>query len=67
MGEIVEKGKGVGNLTKYIGFLETNWESAVESAAATGQTSDGSPFPSAAASAVRIYNRYFDLKTLPGF
>jgi prepilin-type N-terminal cleavage/methylation domain-containing protein len=59
-------GKGTGNQTKYIGFLEANWESVVESAAATGRTT-GDSFPPAAASAVRIYNRYFDLKTLPGF
>ena len=59
-------GKGLGNQTKYIGFLEASWESTVESVAATGQTT-GDSFPPAAASAVRIYNRYFDLKTLPGF
>jgi prepilin-type N-terminal cleavage/methylation domain-containing protein len=58
-------GRGVGNATKYIGFLEAQWESVVESVAITGQTSDGSSFPPAAASAIRIYNRYFDVKTLP--
>src|SRR6266516_4221732 len=54
-------GKGVG--AKKIGDVENNWNLAVQSAASTGTTNDGSAFPSAAASAVRIYNRYFDLRT----
>jgi prepilin-type N-terminal cleavage/methylation domain-containing protein len=54
-------GKGVG--AQKIGDVENNWNLAVQSAASTGATNDGSPFPPAAASAVRIYNRYFDLRT----
>jgi hypothetical protein len=54
-------GKGVG--AQKIGDVENNWNLAVQSAASTGATNDGSAFPPAAASAVRIYNRYFDLRT----
>jgi prepilin-type N-terminal cleavage/methylation domain-containing protein len=54
---------GIGNLAKKVGDLENNWNLAVQSAASTGKTSDGSAFPPAAASAIRIYNRYFDLRT----
>jgi prepilin-type N-terminal cleavage/methylation domain-containing protein len=56
-------GKGFG--AHRIGDVENNWNLAVQSAAQTGATSDGSAFPRAAASAVRIYNRYFDVRTLP--
>ena len=56
---------GNGNSAKTIGDVENNWNSAVQSAAQTGTTSDGSAFPRAAAAAVRIYNRYFDVRTLP--
>jgi len=62
-----EKGIGNGIGAQKIGDLENNWNLAVQSAASTGTTSDGSPFPPAAASAIRIYNRYFDLRTLAGF
>ena len=54
-------GNGIG--AQKIGDLENNWNLAVQSAASNGTTSDGSAFPPAAASAIRIYNRYFDLKT----
>jgi hypothetical protein len=54
-------GNGIG--AQKIGDLENNWNLAVQSAASTGKTSDGSPFPPAAASAIRVYNRYFDLRT----
>src|SRR6266487_493393 len=54
-------GKGIG--AQKIGDLETNWNLAVQSAASTGTTNDGSAFPTAAASAIRIYNRYFDVRT----
>jgi len=57
--------KGNGNQANSIGDVENNWNLAVQSAAATGQTSDGSAFPQAAASAIRIYNRYIDVRTLP--
>ena len=56
-------GNGFG--AQKIGDVENNWNSAVQSAAQTGTTSDGSAFPPAAAAAVRIYNRYFDVRTLP--
>ena len=56
-------GNGFG--AKKIGDVENNWNLAVQSAAQTGATSDGSAFPPAAASAVRIYNRYIDVRTLP--
>jgi hypothetical protein len=54
-------GKGVG--AQKIGDVETNWNLAVQSAASTGTTSDGSAFPPAATSAIRIYHRYFDVRT----
>ena len=57
--------KGNGNPAKAIGDVENNWNLAVQSAAQTGKTSDNSAFPPAAASAVRIYNRYIDVRTLP--
>jgi len=54
-------GKGVG--AQKIGDVENNWNLAVQSAASTGTTNDGSAFPTAAASAIRIYNRYFDVRS----
>jgi prepilin-type N-terminal cleavage/methylation domain-containing protein len=54
---------GKGQIAKKIGDVENGWNTAVKNAATKGQTSDGLPFPSAAASAIRVYNRYFDLKT----
>jgi len=54
-------GLGVG--AQKIGDVENNWNLAVQSAAQTGATSDGSAFPRAAASAIRIYNRYIDVRT----
>ncbi len=56
---------GNGNGAQKIGDVENNWNLAVQSAAQKGATSDGSAFPPAAASAVRIYNRYIDVRTLP--
>jgi hypothetical protein len=57
-------GRGVGNQTKYIGMLEDQWKTVVETVASTGQTSSGSTIPPEAAKAIRIYSRYFDLKSL---
>jgi hypothetical protein len=54
-------GKGLG--AQKIGDVENNWNLAVQSAASTGTTNDGSAFPPAAASAIRIYNRYIDVRT----
>jgi prepilin-type N-terminal cleavage/methylation domain-containing protein len=54
---------GKGNAAQNVGDLENEWNAAVQSAATTGKTYDGSAFPPAAASAIRIYNRYFDLRT----
>ena len=61
---------GIGIGAQKVGDLENEWKTAVEHAASTGTTYDnsggnGPPFPPAAASAIRIYNRYFDVKTLP--
>ena len=60
-------GRGVGNQTQYIGQLESSWETTVESWASTGLTSVPNNVPKAVASAIRIYSRTFDLKTLPTF
>jgi len=45
------------------GVVEAQWNQAVTDAISAGQTYEGSPFPAAAASAIRIYTRYFDLRT----
>jgi type II secretory pathway component PulJ len=55
---------GRGNPGQKIGDLEYQWKTVVESIASSGQTPTGSPVPPEAAKAIRIYNRYFDLKTL---
>ncbi len=55
---------GRGNGAQKIGDLEAQWKGVVESIASTGQTPSGLPVPQEAAKAIRIYNRYFDLKTL---
>ncbi len=55
---------GNGNAAQKIGDLEKQWNTRLQSAAATGKTSDGNSFPPAAASGIRVYNRYVDLKTL---
>jgi hypothetical protein len=60
-------GRGVGNQTKYIGGVESDWENTIELWASTGQTSVPTYIPPAAASAIRIYSRTLDLKTLPTF
>ena len=54
-------GNGVG--AQKVGDVENQWNAAIQHAATTGTTYDQSPFPPAAASAIRVYNRYFDLKT----
>jgi hypothetical protein len=64
-------GRGVGG-TKKIGDMEYQWKAVLVGDASmgipgvinTGQTSAGSPVPPEAAKAIRIYNRYFDLKSL---
>jgi hypothetical protein len=55
-------GKGVG--AQKIGDVENEWNTVIKNAATTGHTSDNSAFPPAAAAAIRVYNRYFELKTL---
>jgi len=64
-------GRGVGGAKK-IGDMENYWNGVLFGDATqtpplpgvvnTGQTSTGSQVPPAAASAIRIYNRYFDLR-----
>ena len=56
------RGRGVGG--QRIGDLEAGWKGVVESIAQTGQTPSGRLIPREAAKGIRIYNRYFDLKTL---
>jgi hypothetical protein len=55
-------GRGAGGAKK-IGDLEVRWNTVVQTIVSTGHTSDGHSVPPAAASAIRIYNRYFDLRT----
>ena len=59
-------GRGIG-AQKKVGDLEATWETTLQGIIATGQTSSNTPVPPAAASAIRVYGRYFDLKTLPAF
>jgi len=56
---------GIGNQGKKIGDMENKWKAVVESIAQTGQPpGSGIRFPPEAAKGIRIYSRYFDLKTL---
>ncbi len=55
-------GRGVG--ARKIGELEDQWKGVVESIAQTGHTPAGVLIPPEAAKMIRIYNRYFDLKSL---
>jgi prepilin-type N-terminal cleavage/methylation domain-containing protein len=54
-------GHGFGGAKK-IGDMEIQWNDVVQSVATTGRTSSNSLVPAAAASAIRIYNRYIDLR-----
>ena len=56
-------GRGVGGAHR-IGDMEDSWKTVVETVISTGQTSSGTPIPPEAAKAIRIYTRYFDLKSL---
>ena len=55
---------GIGNAGKKIGDMENKWKAVVESIAQTGQTPSNRLIPQEAAKGIRIYSRYFDLKTL---
>jgi hypothetical protein len=56
---------GLGNAGKKIGDMEDKWNGVVESIAQTGHPpGSGILFPREAAKGIRIYTRYFDLKTL---
>jgi hypothetical protein len=55
-------GRGSGG--QKIGDLEAGWNTVVQSIAQTGQTPSGKLIPREAAKGIRIYNRYFDLKTI---
>src|SRR6266542_17492 len=55
---------GQGNQSKTIGDLENQWKTIVESTAQTGRSPSGLVVPPEAAKTIRIYTRYFDLKTL---
>src|SRR6266511_1825528 len=54
---------GLGNQSKTIGDLEDRWKAIVESTAQTGRSPSGLVVPPEAAKTIRIYSRYFDLKT----
>jgi competence protein ComGC len=54
-------GRGGGGRT--LGDLEDQWKGVVESIAQTGQTPQAKLIPREAAKGIRIYSRYFDLKT----
>jgi competence protein ComGC len=57
------RGRGLG--AQKIGDLEAQWKSAIEAVISTGLTNtSGLPVAPEAAKTIKIYNRYFDLKTL---
>jgi competence protein ComGC len=56
------RGRGVGG--QRIGDLEAGWKGVVESMTQSGLTPSGLQIPREAAKGIRIYNRYFNLKTL---
>jgi prepilin-type N-terminal cleavage/methylation domain-containing protein len=60
------QGRGVG-AQKKVGDLEADWETSLSAIIANGKTSTNTVIPKAAVSAIRIYGRYFNLKTLPAF
>jgi len=65
-------GRGVGQQNKYIGGLETQWNGVLFGDASrgltgivhTGVTSNATPAPPEAVKGIRLYTRYFDLRTL---
>jgi hypothetical protein len=56
--------RGLGNQARKVGELEGKWKNIVESTAQTGLSPSNLVIPPEAAKAIRIYTRYFDLKTL---
>ena len=54
---------GLGNQAKSIGDLENKWRDVVNSTV-DGTSPSGLVIPAEAAKGIRIYSRYFDLKTL---
>ena len=56
--------RGLGNQARMIGDLENQWKTIVESIDRSGQSPSGLAIPPEAAKGIRIYTRYFDLKTL---
>ena len=54
---------GQGNGQRAIGSLELQWKGILDSVVRTGQTPQGKKIPAEAAKGIRVYNRYFDLKT----
>jgi hypothetical protein len=56
-------GRGVGGAHR-IGDMEDSWKTVIQTVISMGQTSSGTPIPPEAAKTIRIYNRYFDLKSL---
>jgi hypothetical protein len=56
------RGRGAG--AQKIGDLEAQWQGVVESIAQNGRTPSNKWIPPEAAKMIRIYNRYFDLKSL---
>jgi hypothetical protein len=65
-------GRGVGQANKYIGGIESQWNGVLFGDASrglpgvvnTGVTSNNTPVPPEATKAIRLYTRYFDLRTL---
>src|SRR5437773_8452506 len=55
---------GVGNGGQKIGDLEAGWNTIVQSISQNGQTPSGKLIPREAAKGIRVYNRYFDFKTV---
>ena len=58
------RGLGVGNQARKIGDLEYRWKGVAESMAQTGRAPSNKLVPPEAAKGIRIYSRYFNLKSL---
>ena len=55
---------GIGNGAQKIGDLEASWNTTIQSIARNGRTPSGKLIPPEAAKGIRVYNRFFDFKTI---
>src|SRR6266516_7101312 len=60
----INNDNGIGKGGQKIGDLEAGWNTIVQFIAQNGQTPSGKLIPREAAKGIRVYNRYFDFKTV---